>query len=149
MLMSDDDFRHDVADRVLKLPVVEAFGLEFTELGHGRAVARVGWRPQHSHTPGAFQASPVAALCDFTGAAAGMTLLPPGSSAATIDYTAKFIKEARGEQLVARARTYRAGTTLSVAEVSAYAGTGEDETLCAVALVTIRNFIAHGTEPVE
>lgn len=142
MLKSDEDFRHDVADWVLKLPVVEAFGLEFTELANGRAVTRVDWRPHHSHTPGAFQASPVAALCDFTGAAAGMTLLPPGSAAATIDYTVKFIKEARGEQLVARARAYQAGTTISVAEVRAYVGPDEVETLCAVALVTIRNFIA-------
>ncbi|WP_216870328.1 hypothetical protein [Modestobacter excelsi] len=55
-------FRHDVADWVLSLPVAAAFGLAFDELADGRATTRVAWRPEHSHAPGAFQASPVATL---------------------------------------------------------------------------------------
>ena len=144
-------FRQDVADWVLGLPVAAAFGLAFDELADGRGVARLAWRPEHSHAPGAFQASPVAALADFAGVAAGVTLLPPGAAAATIDYTAKFLAEARGDHLVARARVLRAGATLTVAavDVFAVAAPGGAETLCAAALVTMRNVVAARTSATD
>jgi len=51
-------------DAVLRLPVAAAFGLTFTALADGRAQAELAWRPEHSHTAGAFQANPIAALAD-------------------------------------------------------------------------------------
>jgi len=77
MTTNEKGFRQDIADAVLRLPVAAAFGLTFTALAHGRAQAELAWRPEHSHTAGAFQANPIAALADFTGVAAGVTLLPP------------------------------------------------------------------------
>ena len=136
------DFRRDVADAVLALPVAAAFGLTFEELADGHAVTRLTWRPEHSHTPGAFQANPIAALADFTGVSAGITLLPPGSAAATVDYTAKFLTEARGDYLIARGRVLHPGTTLTVAAVDVYAHTDETGTHCATVLVTMRNLPA-------
>jgi uncharacterized protein (TIGR00369 family) len=124
--------RQDVADRVLGLPVAAALGLRFTELADGRATSRLPWRPELSHAPGVFQANPIAALADFTGVSAGLTLFPPGTAAATADYTAKFLAEARGDALTARARVLRAGA-LTVSSV-------EEERLCATALVTARVF---------
>jgi len=141
MTTTDRGFRQDIADAVLSLPVAAAFGLTFTKLAAGRAQAELAWRREHSHTPGAFQANPIAALADFTGVAAGITLLPPGSAAATVDYTVKFLAEARGDQLVARAHVLRPGTTLTVATVDIIVVRDGTETLCATALVTMRNII--------
>jgi len=103
----------------------------------------LAWRPDLSHAPGAFQANPIAALADFTGVAAGVTLLPAGSTAATIDYTVKFLTEARGTALTARARVVRPGNTLTVSAVDLYT-TGHDgkDGLSATALVTMRNITA-------
>ena len=92
--------------------------------------------------PGTFQASPIAALADFTGVVAGITLLPPGGTAATIDYTAKFPAPAYGEQLIARARVLHPGATLTVSAVDVYALHDQTETLCATALVSMRNIPA-------
>jgi len=61
MTTTDPDFRQDIADAVLRLPVAAAFGLTFTALAAGRAQTELAWRPEHSHTPGAFQANPIAA----------------------------------------------------------------------------------------
>jgi uncharacterized protein (TIGR00369 family) len=144
MTTSDQGFRQDIADAVLSLPVAAAFGLTFTELAAGRAETRLAWRPEHSHTLGAFQANPIAALADFTGVAAGVTLLPPGSAAATVDYTAKFLTEARGDHLIARAHVLRPGTTLTVATVDISVVRDGTETLCAAALVTMRNITNSG-----
>jgi uncharacterized protein (TIGR00369 family) len=131
--------RTDVVDAVLGLPVAAALGVTFDEVDDGRAVGRLAWRPELSHTPGAFQANPIAALADFTGVCAGLSLFPPGTAAATADYTAKFLAEARGESLTARARVLRAGQ-LTVSAVDVFAVAGSQEHLCATALVTARVF---------
>jgi uncharacterized protein (TIGR00369 family) len=131
--------REDVAAWVLGMPVAAALGLTFEQLGEGHSVTRLVWREQHSHVPGAFQASPIAALADFTGASAATTMLPTGGRAATLDYTVKFLAEARGEQLLGRGKVVRAGRTVTVATVDVYVLSGEGTTLCATALVTTRN----------
>lgn len=69
-----------------------------------------------------------------------MTLLPAGGTAATVDVVAKFLTEARGDHLIARARVLRPGSTLTVAAVDVYA-VADAETLCAPALVTMRNLV--------
>lgn len=138
---SQAGFRHDIADRVLGLPVAAALGLTFDELADGRATARLAWRAELSHVPGASQANPIAALADFTGVSAGVTLLASGGTAATVDYTVKFLSEARGQQLVARARVLRPGATLTVAAVDVFAVADQAETLCATSLVTMRNVV--------
>ena len=139
--------RHDVAEWVLGLPVAAAFGFTFAELADGRSVTRLVWHHRHSHTPGAFQASPIAALADFTGASAAMTLLPVGGVGATMDCTVKFLAEARGDELVARGHVLRPGRTVTVASVDVYAVSGLAETSCAAALVTIRNIVTEHHRP--
>lgn len=135
----DEPLRQDIVDVVLALPVASSLGLTFDTLAGGRAVTRLAWRRQHSHAPGVFQANPIAALADFTGVAAGLTLFQPGTFAATADYTVKFLTEARGEELIARARVLRSGTiTVSAVDVSVVQGASE--TLAATALVTARVF---------
>ena len=138
------DFRHDVADWVLAMPVAAALGFSFSELGNGYSETHLRWRPQHSHTPGAFQAGPIGSLADFTGASAGITVLPVGSLAATVDYTIKFLAEARGNELVGRGRVLRPGTTLTVIAVDIHAVKDGTERLCASAFVTIRAIAASG-----
>jgi uncharacterized protein (TIGR00369 family) len=123
------------------MPVAAALGFSFVELAEGRSETRLPWRPEHSHTPGAFQASPIGSLADFTGASAAITALPRGSLGATVDYTVKLLTEARGQELVARGHVLRPGTTLTVAAVDIHIVTDRREYLCASAFVTIRNII--------
>jgi uncharacterized protein (TIGR00369 family) len=136
--MNPVGFRHDIADWVLAMPVAAALGLSFVELADGHSETRLRWRREHSHAPGLFQAGPIGSLADFTGASAGISVLPPGTLAATADYTIKLLAEARGDELVARARVLRPGTTLTVAAVDVHAIHHGAENLCAAALVTIR-----------
>ena len=105
-MTSSPEFRHDVADWVLAMPVAAALGFTFVELADGHSETRLRWRREHSHAPGAFQAGPIGSLADFTGASAAITVLVPGSLAATVDYTVKLLAEARGDELVARARIH-------------------------------------------
>ncbi|MGY3413459.1 acyl-coenzyme A thioesterase PaaI-like protein [Bradyrhizobium sp. GM5.1] len=72
-------------------------------------------------------------------------MLPRGWAASTVDYTIKLVAPASGEKLVARGRLVRSGRTLSVAASDVYAVRQGDETLCATALATIRNFEVPGS----
>lgn len=103
------------------------------------------FREELSFKPGIFQAGPVGTLADMAAACAGMTMLPRGWAASTVDYTIKLVAPASGEKLVARGRLVRSGRTLSVAASDVYAVRQGDETLCATALATIRNFEVPGS----
>lgn len=119
------------------MPVAAALGLSFVDPADGHSATRLPWRPELSHAPGVFQAGPIGSLADFTGASAGLTALSPGTIAATVDYTVKFLTEARGNELIARGRVLRPGG-LTVATVEIAAVFNNIQTLCATALVTIR-----------
>jgi acyl-coenzyme A thioesterase PaaI-like protein len=76
----------------------------------------------------------------MAAACAGVTMLPDGWAASTIDYTVKLLALAVGEKLVARGRVVRSGRTLTVAAADVFVVRDGKETLCAIALTTIRNF---------
>jgi uncharacterized protein (TIGR00369 family) len=87
-----------------------------------------------------FQAGPIGTLADMAAACAGATMLPDGWAASTVDYTLKLLAPAVGDKLVARGRVLRSGRTLSVAAADVFSVRNGEETLCATALTTIRNF---------
>lgn len=132
------EFRDDIAEWVLAMPAARALGLSFATLGDGYCQTRLEWQPQHSHVPGAFQAGPIGSLADFTGASAAISLLAPGSLAATVDFTVKLLGEARGDLLIATGRAFRPARTLTVAAVDIDIVADGARTLRATALVTVR-----------
>ncbi len=138
--VSTPTIRRDIADWVLAMPVAAALGFEYVHLDDGACETHLTWRPEHSHTYGAFQAAPIGALADFTGASAAMSTQPVRTPAVTIDYTVKLLTEARGLLLVARARVLRAGP-ISVANVDLHTRTRSGDVQCAAALVTTRLLI--------
>jgi acyl-coenzyme A thioesterase PaaI-like protein len=56
------------------------------------------------------------------------------------DYTLKLLAPAVGEKLIARGRVLKLGRTLSVAAADVFSVLTGEETLCATALATIRNY---------
>lgn len=131
-------FRDDIAAWVLAMPAAVALGFSFISLGNGRSRTSLQWQHKHSHVPGAFQAGPIGALADFTGASAAMSSLPPGSVAATVDFTVKLLAEARGDLLIATGRALHPAGTLIVAAVDIDVVSSGSRSTCATALVTIR-----------
>src|SRR3954452_6429892 len=136
------DFAETVKRFLMEMPIAQHFGLAITGVGVGLFEITQPFRKELSFRPGIFQAGPVGTLADMAAACAGMTMLPRGWGASTVDYTIKLIAPAAGEKLVARGRVVRSGRTLSVAASDVYAVRQGNETLCATALTTIRNFEA-------
>ena len=126
----------------MEMPIAQHFGLAITDIGPGLFEITQPFRKELSFRPGIFQAGPVGTLADMAAACAGMTMLPRGCGTSTVDYTIKLIAPAAGEKLVARGRVVRSGRTLSVTASDVYVVREGNETLCATALTTIRNFEA-------
>ena len=137
----DPDFAETVKRFLMGMPIAQHFGFTVTGVGPGLFEITQPFRKELSFRPGMFQAGPVGTLADMAATCAGMTMLPRGWGASTVDYTIKLIAPAAGEKLVARGRLVRAGRTLSVTASDVYAVRAGNETLCATALATIRNFV--------
>src|SRR5437763_11718733 len=139
---SNPDFVETTKRFLMDMPIAQHFGFAVTGVGPGLFEITQPFRTELSFSQGIFQAGPVGTLADMAAACAGITMLPPGWGASTVDYTIKLIAPAAGEKLVARGRLVRSGRTLSVTASDVYAVREGNETLCATALATIRNFEA-------
>jgi uncharacterized protein (TIGR00369 family) len=139
------DFVETTKRFLMGMPIARHFGFAVTDVGPGLFEITQPFRQELSFSQGIFQAGPVGTLADMAAACAGITMLPRGWGASTVDYTIKLIAPAVGEKLVARGRLVRSGRTLSVSAADVYAVHDENETLCATALATIRNFETTGS----
>jgi uncharacterized protein (TIGR00369 family) len=139
------DFVETTKRFLMGMPIARHFGFAVTNVGPGLFEITQPFRQELSFCQGIFQAGPVGTLADMAAACAGITMLPRGWGASTVDYTIKLIAPAAGEKLVARGRLVRSGRTLSVSAADVYAVRDENETLCATALATIRNFEVTGS----
>jgi len=126
----------------MEMPIAAHFGFTITDIAPGYLEVTQPYRPELSFKEGFFQAGAVGTLADFAGAGACFTMLPAGWLAATADYTVKLLAPASGEKIVARGRIIQARKVLSVAASEVYSIKDGQETLCATALVTSRNFAA-------
>jgi uncharacterized protein (TIGR00369 family) len=136
---SNPDFAQLVRAAVLSMPAARHLGFDFGRIEPGEVEIIQPWREELTEHNGFFQGGVLGALADFAGGSAAGTLLPAGWVNMTIDYTVKILAPARGERVVARGRVVKASQTISVAAADVYSVRAADETLCATALVTMRN----------
>lgn len=132
-------FERAVKGTVLSMPAARHLGFEFGRVVPGEVEIIQPCRKELTQHDGFFQAGVLGSLADFAGGSAAGTLLPAGWANMTIDYTVKILAPARGERLVARGRVIKAGRTLTVAAADVFSADGTAETLCATAIVTMRN----------
>src|SRR3984893_7562073 len=98
------DFAATTRRFLTEMPISQHFGYAVTGVGPGLFEITQPFRKDLSFMPGIFQAGPVGPLADMAAACAGMTMLPCGWAASTVDYTIKLIETAAGEKLVRAGR---------------------------------------------
>ena len=133
------DFEQVVRDAVLSMPAARHLGLGFGRVTAGEAEIIQPYRKELTQHDGFFQAGVLGSLADFAGGAAAGTLLPPGWANMTIDYTIKILAPGKGDEIVARGRVVKPGQLITVATADLYSVSGAEETLCATALISLRN----------
>ncbi|MFI5606921.1 AMP-binding protein [Amycolatopsis sp. NPDC051903] len=133
------DFAQAVTAVVLSMPAAKHLGFAFGRIERGEVEIVQPWREELSQHNGFFQGGVLGSLADFAAGSAAGTLLPAGWVNMTVDYTVKLVAPAKGEKVIARGRVVKAGTTMTVAAADLFSVAGDEETLCATALVTMRN----------
>jgi uncharacterized protein (TIGR00369 family) len=147
-------FEQAVRDAVLSMPAARHLGFTFGPVAPGQAELIQPVADYLTQHDGHVQAGVLGSLADFAAGSAAGTLLPPGWMNMTIDYTVKILAPGKGTHIVARGRVVRPGNVITVAAADLYAldGPAAAGTLCATALVTLRNVRARppaqpGTPP--
>ena len=133
------EFAQIVEAVVLGMPAARHLGFSFRRIERGEVEIVQPYRTELTEHNGNFQGGVIGSLADFAGGSAAGTLLPTGWVNMTVDYTVKLLSPARGEYLVARGRVVKPGKALTVAAAEVYGVDQGAETLCATALVTMRN----------
>lgn len=136
---ADPDFQQLVTSVVLSMPAAKHLGFSFGKVAPGEVELVQPYRIELTEHNGNFQGGVIGSLADFAGGAAAGTLLPVGSLNMTVDYTVKLLAPARGDALIARGRVLKPGNAITVTAADIYAREHGTETLCATALVTMRN----------
>ncbi len=133
------DFEDLVKNVVLSMPAAKHLGFDFGRVAPGEVEIIQPYREELTQHAGFFQGGVIGALADFAGGSAAGTLLPPGWINMTVDYTVKLVAAAKGERLIARGRVIKPTSVLTIAAAEVFSVNGDDEKLCATALVTMRN----------
>ncbi|WP_330181676.1 PaaI family thioesterase [Nocardia sp. NBC_01503] len=133
------DFAAAVTGAVLSMPAARHLGFEFARIAPGEAEIVQPFRTELTQHNGFFQGGVLGSLADFAAGSAAGTLLQPGWVNMTIDYTVKILAPAKGERVIARGRVLKPGALITSAAADVYSVEGDGETLCATALVTMRN----------
>lgn len=117
--------------------LIHTIGTRLVRYGKGEAELALTPRPDLLQFTGAVHGGVIGALADHAAGGAAATLLPAGQIAVTAEYKINFLAQAKGDEIIARAKVERAGKSLIVVGSSVYARRGTEETKCAVALVTL------------
>ena len=88
----DPDFAETAKRFLMGMPIARHFGFTVTGVGPGLFEITQPFRKELSFRPGIFQAGPVGTLADMAAACAGMTMLPRGWGASTVDYTINLLR---------------------------------------------------------
>lgn len=139
MTAANPHYAEHVRAAVLTMAAAKHLGFTLGRLSPGEAEIVQPYRAELTEHNGYFQGGVLGSLADFAGGVAAGTLLPPGWVNMTVDYTVKIVAPARGDRVVARGRVVHAGHSTTIAAADVFAVTGDEETLCATALVTLRN----------
>lgn len=132
---ANPDYDRFIRRIITTMPAMRHLGIEVVELAPGRARVRLPDRPEVTQHDGYVQGGLLGTLADVAAGCAAGTLLPPGWVNMTADLTVKLTAPARGA-VVADGRVVSAGRSVTVAAADVRDAA---DTLCATALVTMRN----------
>ncbi|HEY7610196.1 MAG TPA: PaaI family thioesterase [Alphaproteobacteria bacterium] len=116
---------------------IHMIGTRLVRFAKGEAELALTPRPDLLQFTGAVHGGVIGALADHAAGGAAATLLPAGQIAISAEYKINFLAQAKGEEIIARAKVERAGRSIIVVGSSVFARQGAVETKCAVALVSL------------
>ncbi|MFH8614809.1 PaaI family thioesterase [Streptomyces sp. NPDC017979] len=106
-------------------------GARLTHVAPGRVHIVLPSRPEVTQQNGYVHAGATSAVADTAGGYAAYTLFPAGTEVLTVEYKINLLAPAVGDHIEAIGTVLKAGRTLTVCTLEAYAVQGEQRTLVA------------------
>jgi uncharacterized protein (TIGR00369 family) len=119
-------------------PFIVHLGARIARVEPGAVELHLGYREEIGQNHGYFHGGVLGAIADTSAGFAGFSLMPAGGSVLTAEYKINIVAPGKGEELIGRGQVLSAGRTLIFTEARLYVRNGDRETLCAVALQTLR-----------
>jgi uncharacterized protein (TIGR00369 family) len=133
------------ADRIAQLERImdllgfpKSAGMRLVAAEPGKVTMALAKRPELTQFFGHFHGGVVAGLADHAAGACATSSMPDGKLAVTIEIKVNFLSPADGEEILARAETIQAGSTIVVVKVEVVSKKAGAERTCAFATATMR-----------
>jgi uncharacterized protein (TIGR00369 family) len=133
------------ADRIKQLERVmdllgfpKSTGMRLVSAEPGKVTMALAKRPELTQFFGHFHGGVIAGLADHAAGACATSSMPDGKIAVTVEIKINYLAPADGEEMIARAETIRAGSTIGVVKVEVFSQKAGVERICAFATATMR-----------
>jgi uncharacterized protein (TIGR00369 family) len=133
------------ADRIRQLAGImelpgfpKSAGMRVVSAEPGKVTMALARKPELCQFFGHFHGGVITALADHAAGACATSSMPEGKIAVTVEIKINFLAPADGEEIVARAETIQAGSSIGVVKVEVSSQKAGAERICAFATATMR-----------
>ena len=133
----DPNFRAKVQDSFKRQPFMETLAIEMVSIDSGYCELKLPYRKEFTQQHGYFHAGVIATLADNSAGYAAFSLMEADSTPLTVEFKINLMSPGQGDWLVARAKVVKNGKTLKICQAEVFNLTEEDDSLCAIATVTM------------
>jgi len=113
-------------------------GMRLVSAEPGKVTMALAKRQDLTQFFGHFHGGVIAGLADHAAGACATSSMPDGKIAVTVEIKINYLAPADGEEMIARAETIQAGSTISVVKVEVFSNKAGAERICAFATATMR-----------
>ena len=113
-------------------------GMRLVAAEPGKVTMALAKRPELTQFFGHFHGGVITAFADHAAGACATSSMPDGKLAVTVEIKVNFLSPADGEEIIARAETIQAGSTIAVVKVDVVSQKAGVERICAFATATMR-----------
>ena len=133
------------ADRIKQLAAImdlpgfpKSAGMRLVSIEPGKVTMALAKRDDLCQFFGHFHGGVITALADHAAGACATSSMPDGKIAVTVEIKINFLAPADGEEIIARAETIQAGSSIGVVKVEVVSLKAGAERACAFATATMR-----------
>src|SRR5215468_7058598 len=113
-------------------------GIRLVSAEPGKVTMALAKKPELTQFFGHFHGGVITALADHAAGACATSVMPDGKLAVTVEIKINFLSPADGDEIIARAETIQAGSTIAVVKVDVVSQKAGAERLCTFATATMR-----------
>lgn len=137
MTTIESSIERRVLESFARQKLMTQYGAKPTGIGEGYFEITVLPKDFLLRSSGIFNGGVIAALADTAAGYAAVTMQKEDTYFLTVEFKVNFLRQAKGEKLIAKGKVIKDGRTLTVSQTDIFTQTEATEELVATALVTL------------